>query len=893
MTTTLFDFLKNFNSEAYEIALQIEDEVTTSPASIKTYATTFLECIVDDMLLKSGNKNINPMANFTPKVKKLSMFGVIKYSFETQLINAYKLRNTAHYSLKKTAEEDKRLALELYEKLFHIAWRYFQEFGGNEYNYLGKPKYVPPFRENEEKKLIEVPNIERMEKIFDHCIICGRKNNSHYHNLCNSCNNKIEHVEDIINMKNHFDSKFTKRNIIDLGYSKPYCDALVRELLDENLIIKTDKSYCFNDNYFEQYLEEIKVYGDIELVMSEFASGKLSFQNMKNSEFYKKGKKSVKPYTQVYKIVSDAIFSEFISQLDLGIEINDIMEDTTITEDEIIAWYQSQLNMLERGVKTKDFIKYNKISIDSYIKLRAMGKTQNEIVDELHLPSNIVDFWLNTHVKELDYFKYSLDDTLIDLILKAINENKSKTEFLNDLKISEDELTRLLNEYDDFNKIYQREYVVKRRNEFLYYLNENNFDNSIEKAHLSKIEINQWLKEGEKDFELKHDSELSAFYKNTIEKLIKLYLRYRENALSKSEACKKINQSPRTIDQWLRRDDYEIFINFQKECENITISMIINGIKKGMTLKQASNLADMSQNTLKNLIKKGENGDERYIELYKGYKDKYVPNQLNVFLEKIKKSKYKKALKSAHLTDDELKKYYVEGLAGNETFNDFSNQYFEFKLENYTKEMIIKGKTPSRAARNSNFIQEDFEYRKDEIDKVLIEKQLEIILPLVSEGFHLKYVANKINVDVEVLFDWYIKGYEGDKTFEEFSETYWESRMEASIKDFQSIFDNGISEGFFLRHILRKNVLPEYKFWKRLNLFEINKENKLLTDEEQFEIYVDKVLDVRENVENILKLADEESDLDIPIDRIIEDVDDADLKRHINHVLSKDSDEDG
>lgn len=312
-----------------------------------------------------------------------------------------------------------------------------------------------------------------------------------------------------------------------------------------------------------------------------------------------------------------------------------------------------------------------------------------------------------------------------------------------------------------------------------------------------------------------------------------------------------------------------------------------------MTLKQASNLADMSQNTLKNLIKKGENGDERYIELYEVYKDKYVPNQLNVFLEKIKKSKYKKALKSAHLTDDELKKYYVEGLAGNETFNDFSNQYFEFKLENYTKEMIIKGKTPSRAARNSNFIQEDFEYRKDEIDKVLIEKQLEIILPLVSEGFHLKYVANKINVDVEVLFDWYIKGYEGDKTFEEFSETYWESRMEASIKDFQSIFDNGISEGFFLRHILRKNVLPEYKFWKRLNLFEINKDNKLLTDEEQLEIYVDKVLDVRENVENILKLADEESDLDLPIDRIIEDVDDADLKRHINHVLSKDSDEDG
>ena len=380
MTTTLFDFLINFNPEAYEIALQIEDEITTSPASIKTYATTFLECIVDDMLLKSGNKNINPYANFTPKVKKLSMFGVIKYSFETQLINAYKLRNTAHYSLKKTADEDKRLALELYEKLFHIAWRYFEEFGGNEYDYLGKPKFIPPFRENDEKELVEVPHIERMEKIFDHCIICGRKNNSHYHNLCSDCNNKIEHVEDVINMKNHFEGNFTKRNIVDLGYSKPYSDALVRELLNENLILKVDKSYCFNDELFDDYLKEIELYGEIELVLSEFASGKLTLKDIKKSDYYLKGKDSIKPFTQVYKIVSDAIFKEFISQLSLGIEISEIMENTTITEDEIISWYNMQLKMLEDGIKNQDFINYNKISIDSFIKLRAQGKNQKEII---------------------------------------------------------------------------------------------------------------------------------------------------------------------------------------------------------------------------------------------------------------------------------------------------------------------------------------------------------------------------------------------------------------------------------------------------------------------------------------------------------------------------------
>ena len=891
MTTTLFDFLKNFNPEAYEITLQIDDEITTSPASIKTYSTTFLECIVDDMLLKSGNKNINPYANFTPKVKKLSMFGVIKYSFETQLINAYKLRNTAHYSLKKTAEEDKRIALELYEKLFHIAWRYFNEFGGNEYAYLGKPKFVPPFRENDEKELVEVPNIERMEKIFDHCIICGRKNNSHYHNLCSDCNNKIEQVEDVINLKNHFEGRFTKRHIVDLGYSKPYSDALVRELLNENLILKVDKSYEFNDEYFGDYLDEIEMYGEIELVLSEFASGKLTLRDIKSSEYFLKGKEGIKPFTQVYKIVSDAIFKEFISQLALGIDIGDIMENTTIEENEIALWYNNQLNLLERGIKKEEFINYNKILISSYLKLRRCGKTPQEINDHLHLPDDIVNFWLTTHVKELDCFKYKLDDILIDLILKAISENKTRPEILDDLKITKEEFKRLCDSYDEFRKIYLRDYIQKRREKFLYYLNENNLTKSIENAYLNKEELDTWLREGEKDFELNHDTELAEFYKKTTEKLMAQYVKYRSMALSKKEVALKIDKSPKTIDSWMRRDDHEIFIKFQNDCNSITVDIIINGIKKGLTLKQAASLGDMSLNNLKKLIKQGEEGDEKYLRLYEVYQNRYIPDQLEVFLNKIKSSKYKKALKSAHLSEDELNKFYVMGLKRIVPFNKFSDEYFEFKLKNYAKEIIQKGKTPQRAGRNVNFIDEDFKYRGDEIENTIVEKQLQIILPLVREGYHLKYVAGKINVDIELLFDWYCRGYNGDEKFKQFSECYWENRLKPSVDDFQALFDKGISENFLLKYIMRKPVKPEYQFWKKLGLFEINKENFLLSDEEQFEIYEKEVIGVRENIEDMLELSEKESELKVPIDEIMDDIDDADLKRHIKSFLNKEADE--
>lgn len=507
-----------------------------------------------------------------------------------------------------------------------------------------------------------------------------------------------------------------------------------------------------------------------------------------------------------------------------------------------------------------------------------------------YLPADIVDFWLKTHLRELDYFKKSLDDTLMDLILKAIAENKTKEDILNDLDITQDDLERLLDTYDDFRQIYERDYISKRRSEFLYYLNENSFDSSIEKANLSKSEVTEWLRVGEKDFELKHHSDLCEFYKSTIERLMSLFIKYRSNALSKSEAARKINKSPKTIDQWLRRDDYEIFRNFQRQCQNITIEMLVNGLKKGLSLKQTSALADMNQNTLKKLIQKGSEGDNQYIELYDVYQNTYIPQQLGVFLEKIQTSKYKKALKSSHLTEDELNRFYIRGLEGDETFSDFADKYFEFKLENYTKEIINKGKDPSKAARNANFIPEDFKYRQNEIDSVLIQKQLETVLPLLEEGYHLKYVANKTNVDVDVLLDWYCRGYEGDETFAEFSEIYWEDHVEPAVADFQSLFDKGISEKFFLKYIIRKTLMLEYKFWKKLGLFEYT--NKMLTDEEQFNIIKENVIDVKENVQRLLEAVDENSDVDVPLEELLGDVEDSDIKREIKEYFDKKGDSD-
>jgi len=309
-----------------------------------------------------------------------------------------------------------------------------------------------------------------------------------------------------------------------------------------------------------------------------------------------------------------------------------------------------------------------------------------------------------------------------------------------------------------------------------------------------------------------------------------------------------------------------------------------------MTLKQAASLGDMSQNNLMKIIKRGEAGEEKYIKVYEVYQNRYIPRQLKVFVEKIKTSKHKKALKAAHLTEDELNKFYIKGLMGISTFKSFTDEYFTYKLENYAREIIQKGKTTQRAARNVNFIEEDFKYRQKEIDNVIIQRQLEIIMPMLDEGYHLKYIAGKVSMDIDELFDWYIQGYNGDERLSEYSESYWQNRICPAIDDFQSLFDKGISEKFFLKYILKKNVIPEYKFWKSIGLFTYS--NKMLSEEEQFNIFKENVLDVKENFQNILDNLDEDPDIDVPLDELVSDIDDADVKRLVKNYMDKGNSDD-
>ena len=402
-------------------------------------------------------------------------------------------------------------------------------------------------------------------------------------------------------------------------------------------------------------------------------------------------------------------------------------------------------------------------------------------------------------------------------------------------------------------------------------MNVNNFSNSIKNAHLSEREVVEWLNQGQKDFEFNRDSELAKFYIQCIERLMNLYVKYRLDGFSKKESAEKINQKTITINNWLNRNDDEIFINFQEQIKDIGLKIAINALQNDLTLSEVASISNMSLNNLKSFIRCGERGDEKYAELYKVYQNKYLTKELDKFLVNLEKSKYKQALKSSLFNEDELNNYYIKGLQGDFAFKNFSDKFFNYKIEIYVKEILNKDKTPSKAARNAKLIDEDFKYREDKINKALIKKQFEIAMPYVEGGYFATHISKMIKIDVDEFFDWYIKGYDGDEFFKEFSESYWNNRMKDSIEEFQEIFDKGISENFFLDNYLNPDVIQEYKFWKSLDLFDYSKvKNDKKVNNQLFKDFMLSKFHSNRNIgENIEE--DDEIDEDMDIDSVLSD----------------------
>lgn len=833
----MFEYLKSFNHDAYVFACDINREVTYSPGAVKAHSTSLLENIVNDMLERSGNRIANPRVKFHMKVQKLYDFEVISYKFKTQLLNTYKLRSSIHDDLAKTKEREFDIALKIHRALFDILWKYFEEFSEDEI-YFGKPDYVEPVIDMD-VEIDETPQSlpeQIPERLFDRCIICGCPNNSRDSNFCRSCNNKLDNVEDLINMRNSLVdlSSFTVKDIRQLGYSKEYSRQLVMELLNENLIYKKDKTYALKENEFESFLKCIDEYFEVNYLLTEFVLGKFKPNQIRNTEVYRKGLDNIRPYAQVPKIVNEIIFKEFLEEVDLKVPIDSIMEHTGITQDDIDCWFSIQMEDFQNHHVSKDFISYNSLLMDKYLQLKRKA-TQNAIIlNELHISDEIVDFWKNCLKRQSQSFFKDLREIEMDLIINAITEGKTKREACDIADIPIADLERMIEkgkrgdeDYEAFYNVFNDIYFKERRESFLKLLAGNDYADAINQAGLEREEVDLWYSHSEKDFAYGL-RDANSFYIKTTRILLENYINARMLRKSKEDACRKIARTIYDVRRWLNED---MFCKFKEELNRTIVGLIVEGLKNQKSVEQIANEYDISQNEIWKYIELGKEGDIRYVGIYNEYIDSYILNQLDEFLLQIQDKPKHKVLKAISITEEEFDKYYELGRSGNKKFKAFADEYHDFKVNKYINS-IIKGRNESKALRNADLSKDELD---EDIEVKILERQMIIVLEEIAKDRTTKQAAKKANVTVDTIYDWFLKGRAGDEKFKDFADYYYEEYVEKGSTAVQKALEEGIPERFIIRKSKEHFTREDYDFWRRNNFlkkdYEINMDDKEKRDE--------------------------------------------------------------
>ena len=833
----MFEYLKDFNHDAYVFACDINREVTYSPGAVKAHSTSLLENIVNDMLERSGNRIANPRVKFHMKVQKLYDFEVISYKFKTQLLNTYKLRSSIHDDLAKTKEREFDIALKIHRALFDILWKYFEEFSEDEI-YFGKPDYVEPvidmdveIDESSQSLPEQIP-----ERLFDRCIICGCPNNSRDSNFCRDCNNKLDNVEDLINMRNSLVdlSSFTTKDIRQLGYSREYSRQLIIELLNENLIYKKDKTYALKENEFESFLNCINEYFEVNSLLTEFVLGKFKPNQIKNTEVYKKGLENVRPYAQVPKIVNEIIFKEFLEQVNLKIPIDRIMDYTGVTQEDIDYWFSIQMDDFKAKRSGQEFINYCSILMDRYLELKRKAEKNAEILAKLHISQEVVDFWKTSLKRQSQSFFNELREIEMDLVIDAISEGKTKMEACEIADISAEELGWMIEKgkngdegYEAFYNVFNDIYFRKRRENFLKLLSSNDYADAIEAAGLERKEVDMWYSRSEKDFAF-GIRDANSFYVRTTKILLDNYINSRKLKRSKEESCRMLQKTIYDVRRCLNE---EMFSEFKDKLDRTIVSLIIEGLKDNKSVEQISNDYDIPQGQIWKYIELGKEGDIRYAGIYNEYVDSYILNQLDEFLVQIHDKPKHKVLKAISLTEEEFDKYYWLGRSGNMKFKSFADEYHDFKIAKYINS-IIKGRNQSKALRNADLTKDELDY---DIEDKILERQMIIVLEEIAKDRTTKQAAKKANVTVDAVYDWFMKGRNGDEKFKDFADYYYEEYVEKGSTAVQKALEEGIPERFIIRRSKEHFTREDYDFWRKNNFlkkdYEINMDDKEKRDE--------------------------------------------------------------
>ena len=795
-----FDFLRNFDNDLHYLACIIEGEVYDSPSAVLTDATTFLEIIAYE-LFRKNEIEMEELVYFKDKVSCLYSKDLISPELRKYMLKAYSIRNKMHSyngDVKNHIHLNQMRAVHLHKLLFKVSWLYYIENSPDHFK-LDKPSYVHPSR-------LKNDMLTRSEIGNGKCIICEETTKSEDELFCSKCKYKIEKSDNLKTLRKHFGFKkgFRRNELVEMGFEKGYIGPFLQELKNDDLINSVGKLNYIDRENTDRYISEAEAMICVEKILSDFKLKNITLTDIIANELYQKGAEMQYPYVGLYHLFSKVLHCEFITQINKGTEISEILESSYLTMDELDEWYFKK-DSQEHQIFTEKLI-------DEIFQNRRKGeektfKISDEILDDIAKSE--------TYLKKEDELKFSA------FLKRTFADKTGKTDALNQTGLSEGELDDILSKYPELEEKFERDYTGRKMEKFLKHYDYYNYDYSLKKNGLIQKEIEEWL-----DRAVNKEGELYVNFLNDYRKMtVEKYVQYRKDGSTRYRALKRTYSTEGDIEELLNAYDNDL--------EEHLIYKSIELLQSGKTRDEAIKILDVTPEWFAKSIERGMNGEDIYVGLYHAYSSNSIPGQIAEFMEMIKTRPLKNVLKELNMDEREMESWYEQGKNSIPPYDEFYTQFLEYKKESYIRTMI-KTDSTKKALKKSYLTDDEFRTLKGELEREISERSLSIVIDELKKGNTTKTACNKASVKMETLYDWIRQAQNGNEDYADFLEVYKEEYLTPIRRAYADGVKQGVNEKRIIRTMKKHKFLvnDDVKHLRHLDMFPKPGDEVIELDEE-------------------------------------------------------------
>lgn len=514
--------------------------------------------------------------------------------------------------------------------------------------------------------------------------------------------------------------------------------------------------------------------------------------------------------------------------------LNKAIRISKISVSEFNNWYyQGEAEYSEFYMNTTELL------MSKYIHYRKKGWAKKDILKKMGISKKMMDSW-SAHPDLEITNEFKQENRLITAnlvkrgkLINALKEDKSKIEAIYAASMTPREFMEIYNtskiEKSEFYRRFDEEYEANRKRLFPKLLKDNDFYNAIQKCEITQKDFNRWYQKDQDMFMATGDG--TKFYIDTTNLLMDKYIEARRSGKNKPDSAKASGISNTIVNRWIKHIEFDLYWNFKKRNDQLEVDLIKRGFNGLKSKIEIAEIYDISPKTIDEFINYGKNGFEQFLELFELYENHVIPHQLEIFMKSIENKPFNKALKDSKLTGDEFDYYYSLGKFGSANFTDFYKDYLALKIKLYADNVLAK-KSHKIAMKNSNLTKEEFAENKAEIEDMILFGRFNIIACELEKHKNTgEKLAKAAGISVDEIYEWYIRGKNGEKKFQEFSLMFELGVILPRSMAITHALGLGVPKNQLHRK-LKKDLGPnEYKLWDKYGIIDQKEVNYIRLDD--------------------------------------------------------------